>query len=75
MPDNIQKLKELIKQEAEKLLCETHPSVCQLRDVNYSRLEDLVMTELEGYDYDISVQSALANIETDLGDNDTNEEE
>jgi hypothetical protein len=64
-------IKDMIKHEAQKLICETHPSVCRLRDANYPHLEDMILVELGNNDFDISIQTALANLESDLGGSDT----
>ena len=39
----MEELKELISQETAKLICETHPQVCALRDYNYPKLEQLTL--------------------------------
>lgn len=61
-------LQAIIKDESETLICATHPEVCALRDSNYPRLEELILDRLLGNEEEpISVQSALAELETELG--------
>ena len=58
-------LERLIAQEVQKLVCEIHPSVCNLRENNYAKLEQLILDEINGTDESISVQTAIANIEAE----------
>jgi hypothetical protein len=61
-------LQAIIREESEELICETHPEVCALRDANYARLEELVIDRLLGNEEEeISVQTALAELEQELG--------
>lgn len=61
-------LKALIREESDELICETHPEVCALRDANYDRLEELVMDRLLNSEEEtVSVQTALAELEMELG--------
>jgi hypothetical protein len=57
-----------LKKEIEGLLCETHPKVCELRAHNLGRLRRLVITEIlsEKHTEVPSIQTALANLETEL---------
>jgi hypothetical protein len=59
-------LKEQIKQEADNLICETHPEVCRLRDEAYTRLEHLVLEKIFEEEEPVSAQTALAEIEIEL---------
>lgn len=64
----MEELKALIKTETDRLICETHPEVCALRDQNYARLESIVLDRLLlSAEAEISVQTALAELETELG--------
>ena len=64
----MEELKALIKTETDCLICETHPEVCALRDQNYARLESIVLDRLLlSAEAEISVQTALAELETELG--------
>ncbi|WP_367390173.1 hypothetical protein [Lewinella sp. LCG006] len=61
-------LQAIIREESEQLICQTHPEVCALRDANYARLEELVIDRLLGNEEEeISVQTALAELEQELG--------
>lgn len=68
MSEEEKKLKVLIKDKAKILACETHPQVCSLRDSNYPKLEELVISQLFQDREPVSVQTALAQIEQELGD-------
>lgn len=68
MKDKLKELKFLIKQEADKLICETHSEVCALRDINYPHLEQLVMQLIFKDREAVSVQTALAQLDQELGD-------
>lgn len=65
MEKDLKLLKAAIKRETDKLICESHPNVCALRDANYSRLEELVIAEIlsDKYDEVPSVQVVLAGLE------------
>lgn len=63
----MEELKDLIKQEADDLICETHPEVCALRDQNYPHLENLLLDRLLSDEESVSVQTALAELEVELG--------
>ena len=65
MDKELKLLKTAIQREADKLICEAHPGVCALRDLNYERLEELVIGEilLDKYLDPPSVQSVLAKLE------------
>lgn len=62
----IELLKDLIKTEAEQLICDTHPNVCGLRDQNFPRLEELVLVQINKGKEAVSVQTALAELEQEL---------
>ena len=68
MPNNINILKELIRREADRLLCETHPLVCALRDDSYPSLEGQILNIIQHSGKAISVQTALAQLEQELGE-------
>lgn len=68
MSNIINTLEALIRQEADALLCETHPRVCALRDDNYPALEGQILHILRSAAEAISVQTALAQLEQELGD-------
>ena len=61
-------LKNLIRTEADRLLCETHPRVCALRDENYLSLEGQILGILHSSKEALSVQTALAQLEQELGE-------
>ena len=61
-------LRSLVKSELQKLLCETHPEVCKLRDENYNALEAKVLQYVTQDKEPISIQTAIARLESDLGD-------
>lgn len=63
-----QELRKLIKEEVSKLICETHPYLCELRDKNYDLLEQIILAELsaEKYKEAPSIQTAVANLEMEL---------
>ena len=65
MTKDLKQLKAAIKRETDKLICETHPEVCALRDSNYSRLEELVIAEVLSDKYldGFSLQTVLAGLE------------
>lgn len=63
--DALQEIKEQIRGLANELLCETHPSVCEMRDNDYPTLERLVIEMIESDNAD-SVQEAFANIEANF---------
>lgn len=64
----MEELKAIIREESKQLICQTHPEVCALRDANYARLEELVIDRLLGNEEEeISVQTALAELEQELG--------
>lgn len=68
----IDQLKELIKEESDKLVCETHPEVCSMRDSSYDKLERLVLEIIFADTTPVSVQTALAFLEQELTDDLTN---
>ena len=61
-------LRSEIKSEVDKLICESHPQVCSLRDENYDSLEVRVLQYLTQDEEPISIQTAIARLESDLGD-------
>lgn len=63
---SIDQLKQFIEQETKELICETHPEVCALRDRNYSKLEGLILDQVFKGEEPVSVQTAIAEIETEL---------
>ena len=64
----IDQLKQIIREEAEQLLCETHPESCRLRDRNYPHFEGLVMDFVFREAEPVSVQTAIAQLEQELSD-------
>lgn len=64
----LQDLKKTIKRETDKLLCEAHPNICELRDSNYQRLETLLIQEVlsDKYEEAPSVQTVIAELEIEL---------
>lgn len=68
MDKELKLLKAAIRREADKLICEAHPGVCALRDANYSRLEELVISEVLNSQKEkgISIQTILAGLEGDF---------
>lgn len=68
MANQMGELQELIRKEVDKLICNSHPNVCELRDTNYVRLESLLFTEIlsEKHDEAPSIQTAIATIESEL---------
>jgi hypothetical protein len=68
MKNPTEMLKKHIKMEVQKLICEAHPLVCELRDQNYERLEGLILNELlsDKHTEPISIQTAIANLEMEL---------
>ena len=68
MSKDLKQLKAAIKRETDKLICETHPEVCALRDSNYSRLEELVIAEVlsDKYLVGVSLQTVLAGLEVNV---------
>ena len=68
MTKDLKQLKAAIKRETDKLICETHPEVCALRDSNYSRLEELVIAEVlsDKYLEGVSLQTVLAGLEVEI---------
>lgn len=64
----LKELENLIKEEADKLLCETHPHVCKLRDTAYGTFEQMAKDFIvSGSTQEpMSVQAALASMESDL---------
>lgn len=63
----MEELNQLIEEESKELICETHPKVCALRDANYAKLETLVLQMIFAEDEPVSVQTALAQVEQELG--------
>ena len=65
MDKDLKLLKAAIKRETDKLICESHPNLCALRDTNYARLETMVIAEIlsEKYPEPPSVQTVLAGLE------------
>lgn len=63
----MEELKVIIKEITGELICETHPEVCELRDNNYPRLESLLLERLLNEESTVSVQTAIAELETELG--------
>lgn len=66
MDNDLQELKEMIREEADRLMCETHPEVCRLRDEAYSRLEGLALDKIFEEQEPVSAQTAFAEIEQEL---------
>jgi len=64
----LEQLKTTIAAEAGKLFCEGHPHVCALRDTNPQQLEKLVLQTLEKNEVPISVETALAQVESALSE-------
>lgn len=64
----IQELKQIIRREADQLMCETHPEACRLRDINYPHFEGLVLDFIFKETEPVSVQTALAQLEQELSD-------
>ena len=64
----LDQLKQIIRREADRLLCETHPKVCDLRDDAYDSLEGQIVALIESSKEPISVQTALAQLEMELGE-------
>ena len=62
----MEELKNVIERVVADLICETHPSVCNLRDTNYKKLEKLILAELMNAETTISVQTAIARLEIEL---------
>ena len=62
----LDQLKSLIKEETQKLVCETHENVCALRDQAYPKLEDSVIRIIFAEREPVSVQTALAELEQEL---------
>ncbi|MEL6661029.1 MAG: hypothetical protein AAFR36_31555 [Bacteroidota bacterium] len=63
----MEELKAIIAQITGDLICETHPEVCKLRDSNYPHLESLLHERLLNDEAVVSVQTAIAELETELG--------
>ncbi len=59
---------EALQKEINGLLCDTHPKVCELREHNIGRLRRLIIAEIlsDKYPEVPSIQTALANLETEL---------
>ena len=57
-----------LQKEIDGLLCDTHPKVCELREHNIGRLRRLTVAEIlsDKYPEVPSIQTALANLETEL---------
>lgn len=68
MENNIAQLKQLIQEEADQLICETHPNVCELRDQNYEQMEEQVLSFIFQDQEPVSVQTAFARMEQEMGD-------
>ena len=66
MADKMQELKQIIKTQTDKLICETHPEVCRMRDASYPRLESLILDFVFQEEEPVSVQTAIAEIEQEL---------
>lgn len=66
--NDLNELKSLIKENTKRLICESHPNVCDLRDSNYIRLEHMIITEIlsDKHNEAPSVQTAIATIESEL---------
>ncbi len=65
-------LKEAILLIANGLLCETHQHVCDLRDTAPDNLVQQVEAILAAAEPAISIQTALAQLEQELAEADTN---
>lgn len=61
----MEQLKQLIKEETNKLICQTHPKLCQLRDQNYQKLEAMIINEVlsKKHKEPPTIQTALATLE------------
>ena len=68
MEKEMNRLKSLIKREADQLRCETHPEACRMRDENYPQFEQLVLDFVFQEAEPVSVQTAMAQLEQELGD-------
>lgn len=66
MSKELEELKTLVKQESDKLICETHPECCRLRDENYEHFQRLVMDFIFREEEPVSVQTAIAELEQEL---------
>ena len=68
MEKDLKLLKVAIKREADKLICESHPGVCALRDSNYARLEELVIGVVLSHKHQScpSIQTILAGLEREI---------
>lgn len=64
----IDQLKSIIRQESDKLICDTHPESCRLRDMNYPHYESLVLDFVFKDEEPVSVQTAIAQVEQELSD-------
>jgi len=64
----LEELKSLIKSESDKLICETHPETCLLRDENYPHFEQIVLSFIFQDDEPTSAQTAFARLEQSLGE-------
>ncbi len=58
----------MLNAELNKLRCESHPKVCEMRDLNIGRLRRLITAEIlsDKYTEPPSIQSAIAALETEL---------
>ena len=66
MSAELNELRQIIKDETNKLICETHPEVCRLRDSSYPRLETLILDFVFKEEEPVSVQTAIAELEQEL---------
>ena len=60
--DELNQFQQVLREATNDLLCETHPTLCALRDTNYTRLEDLVLTQILHDNNDEISQANLASI-------------
>lgn len=58
-------LEAIVKELAAKLICETHPNVCALRDSDPEALVSKVTAIITSSPTSISIQTAFAVIETE----------
>ena len=64
--NEMDQLKKLIKEEVDKLVCDTHEHVCYLRDTSYPKLEESIIKIIFAEEEPVSVQTAIAELETEL---------
>jgi hypothetical protein len=64
----IDDFRKLLQEEIDKLHCESHPKVCELRDKNPGRLRRLLTAEIlsDKHIKTPSIQTAIATLEMEL---------